>query len=138
MLLVRTAIMYVLEPVMPYILCAVPEFSVSTSPTDFVEGARVGNDQTIQCAISTVSGVTLNSVIVNWIGPSGVSITNSSRIMISLLTFNSGNNSTNIFSSSLKFIYLMEGDDGIYMCNVSILQTSASTAVEVGTLIGKL
>ena len=120
---------------MPYVLCAVPEFSVSTSPTEFVEGAMVGNDQTIQCTISTVSGVTLNSVIVNWIRPSGVSITNSSRIMISLL---SGNNSTNIFSSSLKFIYLMEGDNGTYMCNVSILQTNASTAVEVGTLIGKL
>ena len=121
---------------MPYVLCAVPEFSVSTLPTDFVEGAMVGNDQTIQCTINTVSGVTPSSVIVNWIGPNETSITNSSRIMISL--FNSGNNSANIFSSSLKFIYLMEGDDGIYMCNVSILQTNASTAVEVGALIGKL
>ena len=129
--------MYVLESVMSYVLCAVPEFSVSTSPTEFVEGAMVGNNQTIQCTISTVSGVTLNSVMVNWIRPNGTSITNSSRIKISLELL-SGNNSTNIFSSSLIFIYLMEGDDGIYMCNVSILHTNASTAVEVGTLIGKL
>ena len=119
---------------MSYVLYAVPVFSVSTSPTGLVEGAMVGNDQTIQCTINTVSGVTLNSVIVNWIRPSGASIINSSRIMISLLTFNSGYS----FSSSLKFIQLMEGDEGIYVCDVSILQSRVSAAVEVGTLIGKL
>ena len=117
------------------VLCAVPAFSVITSPTGVVEGAVVGNTQAIQCTISTVSGVTANSVIINWIGPSGASITNNSRIFISSLSYDSGNYSTNI-SSSLKFIHLMEGDEGMYMCNVSILQTSASTAVEVGALIG--
>ena len=117
------------------ILGAVPISFIPTSP---VEGALVGNNQTIRCTISTVSGVTPNSVTVNWIGPGGESITNSSRIMISPLTFNSDNNSTNNFSSSLKFMYFTEGDEGRYMCNVSILQTNASMAVEVGTLIGKL
>ena len=118
-----------------YVLCVVPVFLVTTSPTGLVEGAVVGNHQTIQCTISTVIGVTANSVIVNWIGPSGASITNDSRVMISLLTFD---NSTNNFSSSLKFVYLMEGDKGMYVCNVSILQTSASNAVEVEALTGKL
>ena len=114
------------------VLCAVPVFSVITSPTGVVEGAVVGNTQAIQCTISTVSGVTANSVIINWIGPSGASITNNSRIFISSLSYDSGNYST----SSLKFMYLMEGDEGMYMCNVSILQTNASAAVEVGALIG--
>ena len=117
-----------------YVLCAVPVYSVTASLTDSVEGAVVGNNQTIQCTISTVSGVTVNSVIVNWIGPSEASITNDSRVMISLLTFD---NSTNNFSSFLKFVYLMEGDEGMYVCNVSILQTSECNAVEVGALTGK-
>ena len=118
--------------------CVVPMFAIATSPTSLVEGAMVGNNQTIRCTISTVSGVTPNSVTVNWIGPSGASIASGSRIMISPLTSNSDNNSTNNFSSSLKFMYLTEEDEGRYVCNVSILQTNASMAVEVGALTGKL
>ena len=96
----------------------------------------VGSSHTIQCTINTVSGVTLDSVKVNWIGPSGTSITNNSRIMIPPLTF-SGNNYTSSFISSLQFMYLMEGDEGSYLCNVSILQRNEAIAFQLSGLQSK-
>ena len=81
----------------------------------------VGSPQDIQCMVSTVSGVELNSVMISWMGPGGESITNDSRVTISPTT-SSGNN----YTSSLQFTYLMEGDEGMYTCNVMILETNAS------------
>ena len=81
----------------------------------------VGSPQDIQCMVSTVSGVELSSVMIIWMGPRGESITNDSRMTISPTT-SSGNN----YTSSLQFIYLMEGDEGMYTCNVMILETAAS------------
>ena len=92
----------------------------------------VGSAQDIQCIVSTVSGVELNSVMISWMGPGGESITNDSRVTISPTT-SSGNN----YTSSLQFTYLMEGDEGLYTCNVSILETSISKVVELNDIIGK-
>ena len=86
----------------------------------------VGSPQDIQCIVSTVSGVELSSVVISWMGPGGESITNDSRVTISPTTSN-GNN----FTSSLQFTYLMEGDEGMYTCNVMILETSGSQSVEL-------
>ena len=98
----------------------------------------VGDNQIIHCTISTVNGVRLNAIRVNWTGPGGTSINNNSRTIISLPIFNSSSDSTNNFSSFLEFKYLMQRDEGRYMCNVSILQANASITIEVGALIGKL
>ena len=81
----------------------------------------VGSPQDIQCIVSTVSGVELSSVMISWMGPGGESITNDSRVTISPTT-SSGNN----YTSSLQFTYLMEGDEGMYTCNVIILETIGS------------
>ena len=86
----------------------------------------VGSPQDIQCIVSTVSGVELSSVMISWMGPGGESITNDSRVTISPTT-SSGNN----YTSSLQFTYLMEGDEGMYTCNVTILETSISHDVEL-------
>ena len=86
----------------------------------------VGSLQDIQCIVSTVSGVELSSVMISWMGPGGESITNDSRVTISPTT-SSGNN----FTSSLQFTYLMEGDEGMYTCNVMILETNGSSTVEM-------
>ena len=91
----------------------------------------VGSPQDIQCIVSTVSGVELSSVVINWMGPGGESITNDSRVTISSTT-SSGNN----YTSSLQFTYLMEGDEGMYTCNVMILETSVSQSTELNDLIG--
>ena len=92
----------------------------------------VGSPQDIQCIVSTVSGVELSSVMISWMGPGGESITNDSRMTISPTT-SSGNN----FTSSLQFIYLMEGDEGMYTCNVMILETSASDFINIYNPISK-
>ena len=92
----------------------------------------VGSPQDIQCVVSTVSGVELSSVIISWMGTGGESITNDSRVTISPTT-SSGNN----YTSSLQFTYLMEGDEGMYTCNVMILDISISDVVSMNNLGSK-
>ena len=92
----------------------------------------VGNSQDIKCIVSTVSGVELSSVMISWMGPGGESITNDSRMTISQ-TNSSGNN----YTSSLQFTYLKEGDEGMYTCNVMILETSASDFINIYNPISK-
>ena len=92
----------------------------------------VGSPQDIQCMVSTVSGVELSSVMISWKGSGGESITNDSRVIISPTT-SSGNN----YTSSLQFTYLMEEDEGMYACNVMILETSASDFVNIFNPISK-
>ena len=121
---------------MHIIFSTVPNFFVVTSPADSLQGAMVGSFQTIQCTIITVGGVRQDSVIINWIGPRGNTITNDSRIIINPLTFYGGNATNNYFSSTLKFMNVMEEDKGKYTCNISILQTIESGVIELGPLIG--
>ena len=110
----------------------VPYINITTLPYGPIQGAMVGSPQDIQCIVSTVSGVELSSVMISWMGPGGESITNDSRVTISPTT-SSGNN----YTSSLWFTYLMEGDEGMYTCDVVILETSATSVAEVVTLTGK-
>ena len=119
------------------LIVTAPNFSIAIAPNGLTHGAMVGDNQIIHCTINTVNGVRLKAVMVNWTGPEGTSLSNNSRTIISLPTLNSSNNSTNNFSISLEFRYLMQGDEGRYMCNVSILQAKSSITIEVGALTGK-
>jgi len=65
----------------------------------------VGSSQMIQC---TVSGMGLNLVMFSWLRPGGSTITSDSRVTIT----------SSSLMSTLEFVYLMEGDEGTYMCNV--------------------
>jgi len=90
----------------------------------------VGSSQMIQC---TVSEIESESVIISWIGPRGENITSDNRVIINPTTF-----SGNTYTSSIRFTYLMEGDEGIYMCNVmTSTGTSRSEPVEIQTLTSK-
>ena len=104
---------------------------ITLMPSGPIQGAMVGSPQDIQCIVSTVSGVELSSVMISWMGPGGESITNDSRVTISPTT-SSGNN----YTSSLQFTYLMEGDEGMYTCNVMILESNSSNATEIEILNG--
>ena len=106
--------------------------AITMLPYGPIQGAMVGSPQDIQCIVSTVSGVELSSVMISWMGPGGESITNDSRVTISPTT-SSGNN----YTGSLLFTYLMEGDEGVYACNVMILETSVTNAVEIDKLTSK-
>ena len=112
--------------------CLVPTPTVSITPSGPIQGAMVGSPKDIRCTVSTVSGVELSSVMISWMGPGGDTITNDSRVTISP-TSGSGNN----YTSSLQFMYLMEGDEGTYECNVTILETVAFNAVELTSVSGK-
>ena len=115
------------------IINVVPYINITTLPSGPIQGAMVGSPQDIQCVVSTVSGVELSSVMISWMGHGGESITNDSRVTISPTT-SSGSN----YTSSLQFTYLMEGDEGMYTCNVIILETSASNFINMQTLTSKL
>ena len=110
----------------------VPTPTVSTFPSGPIQGAMVGSPQDIQVIVSTVDGVELSSVMISWMGPGGVSITNDSRVTISPTT-SSGNN----FTSSLQFTYLMEGDEGVYTCGIMILDAVNSQTAEIQSLTSK-
>ena len=113
-------------------MSTVPTPTVSITPSGPIQGAMVGSPQDIQCTVSTVSGVELNSVTISWMGPGGDPITNDSRVTISP-TSGSGNN----YTSSLQFMYLMEGDEGTYQCLATILETTKLDIIEAENLTGK-
>ena len=122
--------------ILTYVFPVVPIHSIATSPNGSLQGVMVGSNHTIQCMISTTSGVFLNSVMVTWIGLTGLPLTNGSRITINPLMLSSDNSTVNI-TSSLQLMNLMEGDQGSFVCDVLILQTNISIAVEIGRFIGK-
>ena len=93
----------------------------------------MGSSQDIDCTASTVSGVESSSVMISWMGPGGVITTTNGRVSIGSVT-NDGNN---MYTRSLQFTYLMEGDNGTYTCNVMILDTSESQSVELESLTSK-
>ena len=93
----------------------------------------VGSPQVINCTASTVSGVESSSVMISWMGPRGAITTTNGRVSVGPLT-DDGNN---MYTSSLQFTYLMEGDEGMYICNVMILDTSGSQSVEIQSVISK-
>ena len=94
----------------------------------------VGSPQVINCIVSTVSGVESSSVMISWMGPGGNIDATNGRVSIGSVT-DDGNN---MYTRSLQFTYLMEGDEGTYTCNVMILETSRSQSVELQSLTSKL
>ena len=124
----------------------VPTPNITIIPNDPIQGAMVGSPQDIQCIVSTVSGLELSSVMISWMGPGGKPITNNilsnassgsgeyndTRVTISPTT-SSGNN----YTSSIQFTYLMEGDEGMYTCDVTILEANNSMSLELLYLTGK-
>ena len=107
-----------------------PPPSISFNPSSPIQNLMVGELQTIECRVDTIAGV--NSLMINWTGPGGA-ISNNTRVTITPPT-----RSGNTYTSSLQFVYLMEGDEGTYTCNVTILQTRASESIELEALSSEL
>ena len=116
-----------------FFLHTVPPPNVTISPSGPIQGAMVGNSRVITCTVSTVSGVESSFVMISWMGPTGSITTTNGRISIGSVT-DDGNN---MYTRSLQFTYLMEGDEGTYTCNVMILGASGSQSVELQSLTGK-
>ena len=66
----------------------------------------MGSPQVINCTVSTVSGVEFSSITISWMGPGGNINTTNGRVSIGSVT--AGDN--NMYTRSLQFTYLMEGD----------------------------
>ena len=97
-----------------------------------MEGATVGSTLGLECVVSTVIGVDSNSVMISWMGPDGIRITGNSRVIVNPVTSIGYN-----YTSSLHFIYLMEGDEGTYTCNAMILENVQTGVIELGNLTCK-
>ena len=113
-------------------LHTVPTPTVTISPSGPIQGAMVGSPQVINCVVSTVSGVESSTVMISWLGPGGGSIISDSRVTISPTT-----SISNTYTSSLRFIYLVEEDEGDYSCDVMILETWRSESFMLQSLISK-
>ena len=113
-------------------LHTVPNPAISLSGP--MQGAMVGSPQVITCRVSTVSGVAASLVMISWIGPGGDPVMTDSRVTISPTT-----SSNNVHTSNLQFTYLMEGDEGNYTCNVTIMRTNATRAqsIAIGNFRGE-
>ena len=91
------------------------------------ETTTIGRLQTIACTVDTVDGVESSSVMISWAGPGGNINATNGRVSIGSVT--AGGN--NMYTRSLQFTYLMEGDEGTYTCNVMILEISRSRSIEL-------
>ena len=107
-----------------YVVPAPPNVTVSPS----ILNATVGEPQIIYCTAITP---TLLNVVIDWVGPEESSIMNDSRVTISPISINN-----DIYTSSLQFDYMMEGDEGNYTCIVSLLNISGSDSIEILALTG--
>ena len=93
----------------------------------------VGSPQVINCTVSTVSGVESSSVMISWMGPRGSIDATNGRVSTGSVT-DDGNS---LYTRSLQFTYLMEGDNGTYTCNAMILDASTTQSIELESLTGK-
>ena len=115
-----------------YFFCLVPfPPTVTISPPGPIQGAMVGSPQMIQCIANTTTVLHVNMVMFTWIKPGGDIITNDSRV-----TINPTTSSGNTYTSSIQFSYLMEGDEGTYMCNVTTFGITGSALVVLEPLNG--
>jgi len=107
-----------------------PPFNI-TLPA-FIQGAIVGSPLMIQCTVDKISGVESSSVMISWNRPTGDTITSDSRV-----TINPTTSSGNTYTSSIQFMYLMEGDEGTITCSVVRLGINGSASVVLEALTSK-
>ena len=95
----------------------------------------VGSPLYIECAVDIVREVEVesSSIMISWSGPNISNIINDSRVSVTPTTASGAT-----YTSNLQFIYLMEGDEGTYTCNVIISEISGLQSVALSSLISKL
>ena len=91
----------------------------------------MGDPQMIECIANTSTVLDVNLVMFAWIRPGGDTITSDSRVTIDQTT-----SSGNTYTSSIQFTYLMERDEGTYMCNVTTFGMTGSASVVLEPLNG--
>ena len=89
------------------------DFNTTIDIQDVTENRTVGDPHEVQCEV--YNNEVLNTSI-TWIGPNNDTIVTNNRIIVNA-TISADNNHT----STLRFLYLSEEDQGSYNCHVTIL-----------------
>ena len=90
----------------------------------------IGSPLIAECTVSTVDGVELSDVMINWTGPE---VLTDRFIMGSIIS-----NGSNTYSRTLKLTHFIQTDENsTYFCIVMILEASSVASFELGSLIGE-
>jgi len=85
----------------------------------------VGEPIDIVCSVTLTSTVDPNLVDLRWVG-----ITNSNRVTVIPTVLTTDESIGNVYTTIVRFAYLMEGDQGNYICNLTI-EDSAQSAIRL-------
>ena len=96
---------------------AVPVPRISFQPSGFLLGV-IEEMQDIICSVTITSTIDPNSVELTWTNNDGI-ITTDNRVTITPINITE-NPSSFTYSTTIRFAYLMEGDEGNYTCNVAV------------------
>ena len=96
------------------IVCIVPSPTISFQP---IEGV-IGVLQIIICSVTITSAINPNSVELTWANADSI-ITADNRVTITPVNITE-NPSSFIYTTTIQFAYLKEGDEGSYICNVTV------------------
>ena len=92
----------------------------------------VGQQQAIICTATLIPGEDVNnSVLLTWVAPDGVNISDE-RVTIISTVINGSN-----YTSVLRFDYLMETDVGTYRCEIISNRSTFTLPVDLQDLRGK-
>ena len=113
----------------------VPTPTVTISPSGPIQGI-VGDSLVLTCTVSTLTVVEFNAVMIMWLDSEENLVKVNDRVTISDTT----TISNGTFVSSLRFDFLMEGDNGDagnYTCDVMIMDASGSDSIEIQEITGQ-
>ena len=131
-------IMYMMYVHIVAIVCV--EMYLCKIVTDFVPSISlepavhtVGQRQEIICTAILIPGEDVNnSVLLTWVTPDGVNVSDErSRVTVMSTVVNGSN-----YTSVLRFDYLMETDVGIYKCEIISNQSMITLPVDLQDLRG--
>ena len=121
---------YVHVPIIYLHIYAVPDPNITISLPGPIVGAVVGSPLIAECTVSTVDGVELSDVMINWTGPG---VLTDRFIMDSIIS-----NGNNTYSRTLQLTHLMQADENsTYFCIVMILEASVVESFEIASLTGE-
>ena len=113
-------------------------FSAAPISGIFMKGSAgsvtVGKPYSIKCSVEMSEKVDSSIIKIDWSGPDGSFITNDSRINIHPTVSADGI----IHNSTLQFLYLSQNDSGLFVCNVTLVDTTLSQTFELENITSKL
>ena len=111
-------------------LYVVPVLRISLQPSGYLQGV-VGEMQDITCSVTITSTIDPDSVELTWTNADSI-ITADNRVTI--ITNITENPFSFTYTTIIQFIYLVEGDEGNYTCNVEVDDMIESSSITLDNL----